>query len=136
MQTETSNTDMSATPASQTTVISNAPTTAAATTSSEIIPNVQTLLQATRLAIKEDRPIQMDYYVDTATGRAFLGEDVTSKTRVLMKAKDEYTSTVMKMYKTGDDFIIMTENSIYIVSGKMQKKKINMASLQSEYDNL
>ena len=30
--------------------------------------------------------------------------------------------------------IILTENSLYIVSGKIQKRKVNLASLQEAYD--
>jgi len=39
------------------------------------------------------------------------------------------------LYKAGDDFIILTENSLYIVSGKIQKRKVNLASLQEAYEN-
>jgi hypothetical protein len=30
------------------------------------------------------------------------------------------------------DYIILTENSLYIVSGKVQKRKVNLASLQMD----
>lgn len=102
----------------------------AVTPVADILPSPTTLLQAARLAIQQDKPIQLDYYVDTATAKAFIGEDPDTKDKVLVKTKDEFTSLVSKMYKVGDDFLIMTENSIYIVSGKIQKRKVNLASLQ------
>jgi hypothetical protein len=111
---------------------SAAPTSIAATAGSEIIPSATTLLQAARLAIQQDKPIQLDYYVDTANLKAFIGEDPETKEKVLVKNREEFTSLVSKMYKVGDDFLIMTENSIYIVSGKIQKRKVNLASLQGE----
>ena len=78
----------------------------------------------------------LDYYRQTAGGTAFLGEDPDSKERVLVKSKDEFTSLIKKLYKVGDDFIILTENSLYVVSGKIQKRKVNVASLQEAYDSL
>lgn len=114
-----------ATPASTTTTV---PTTVA-TQQTDIIPSATTLQHAARLAMQHDRPILLDYYVDTATGKAFLGEDNETKEKVLVKSRDEFTSSVQKSFKIGDDFLIFTENSIYIVSGKITKKKISMASL-------
>ena len=95
----------------------------------DILPNPTTLLQAARLAIQQDKPIQLDYFVETVTGKAFIGEDPETKDKVLVKSRDEFTSLISKMYKVGDDFLIMTENSLYIVSGKIQKRKVNLASL-------
>ena len=42
----------------------------------------------------------------------------------------EFTSLVQKVYKVQDDFIITTENSIYIVSGKIQKRRIQAPALR------
>jgi hypothetical protein len=92
-------------------------------------PHITTLQHAARLAIQNDRPIMLDYYVDTATGKAFIGEDVDTKEKVLVKSKDEFTSSVQRSFRIGDDFIILTENSLYIVSSKIGKKRISMASL-------
>lgn len=107
-----------------------------ASTSSTPLPSNQTLLQAAKLAIEQDRAIMLDYYVQTGNGTAFLGEDPDTKERILVKSKEEFTSLVKKLYKVGDDFIILTENSLYVVSGKIQKRKVNLASLQEAYDSL
>lgn len=115
---------MSATP---TTTATPAATTVTANT--EILPSAAALLQASRIAMQEDRPIQIDYYADTATQKAFLGEDPTTKERLLVKSADEFTSLVQRIFKAGDDYIITTENSLYIVSNKIQKRRINMAQL-------
>jgi hypothetical protein len=118
-----------ATPASTTTAAT------AATASAEILPAAQSLLQACKLAMEQDRAIMLDYYRQTASGTAFLGEDPETKERILVKSKEEFTSLIKKLYKVGDDFIILTENSLYIVSGKIQKRKVNLASLQEAYDS-
>ena len=111
------------------------PSAASATT--ELLPGAATLLQASKIAINEDRAIMLDYYRQTANGTAFLGEDPTTKERILVKSKEEFTSLIKKLYKVNecDDFIILTENSLYIVSGKIQKRKVNLASLQEAYDS-
>lgn len=106
-----------------------------ATTLQELpLPSAQTLMQAAKLAQKEDRPIQLDYYADTFLGKAFMGEDQETKEKMLVKSADEYTSLIQKIYKVGDDFLVMSENSIYIVSGKVQKRKIQASSLLGNAD--
>ena len=108
--------------------------TATATASVSVSPTPQTLIQAAKLAMEQDRAIMLDYYVDTAQGKAFLGEDGATKERVLVKSKEEFTSLIKKLYKVGEDFIVLTENSLYVVSGKIQKRTVNLASLQEAYD--
>ena len=120
---------MSTTPATTAATPTAAAATPTAAATPDIMPAAATLQHAARLAIQNDKPIQLDYYVETHMGKAFLGEDVDTKERVLVKSKDEFTSTIQKTFKVGDDFLIMTENTIYIVSGKITKKRISMASL-------
>jgi hypothetical protein len=100
--------------------------------STEAVPSAATLVSAAKLAIQKDMPIQLDYFVDSADGKAFLGEDATSGDKMLVKNSEEFTSHIQKIYKAGDDFIIMTENSIYLVSGKIQKRKIQASNLRGE----
>jgi hypothetical protein len=117
---------------------STAPATATATPATqEILPNATTLLHAARLAIQQDKPIQLDYYVDSATSKAFIGEDPDTKEKMLVKSNEEFTSLIGKIYKVSEDFIIMTENSIYVVSGKIQKRRINATQMRSvEYETI
>ena len=91
------------------------PANAAATTTP--LPSVNTLLQAAKLAIEQDRAIMLDYFCETASGKAFIGEDADTKERVLVKSKEEFTSTIKKVYKSEVDYIILTENSLYVISG-------------------
>jgi hypothetical protein len=98
----------------------------------EALPNATCLIQAARIAIQQDKPIQLDYYADTVSGSAFMGEDSESKEKMLVKSGDEFTSLIQKVYKVGDDYIIMTENSIYIASGKIQKRRIQANSLRND----
>jgi len=112
--------------APQTAIVPAAP----ASQQQEILPTPQTLLQAAKLAIQQDKSIQMDYYVETDKGQAFLGEDTENSEKMLVKSGEEFTSLIQKIYKVQTDYIIITENSIYIVSGKIQKRKIKGPALR------
>ncbi|NDB83614.1 MAG: hypothetical protein EB127_12955 [Alphaproteobacteria bacterium] len=100
--------------------------------SAEVVPSAATLVSAAKLAIQKDMPIQLDYFVDSAEGKAFLGEDAQTNDKMLVKNSEEYTSHIQKIYKAGEDFIILTENSIYLASSKIQKRKIQASNLRGE----
>lgn len=89
------------------------------------IPNDKVLAHAARIAINEDKPILLDYFSDTKAGTAFIGEDSNTKEKMLVRSEEEYTSPISKIFKVGDAFIVITENSIYIVSGNIKKKTIS-----------
>ena len=63
-----------------------------------------------------------------------MGEDSETKNKILVKSNEEFTSLIQKTYKVQEDFIILTENSIYIVSAKIQKKRINAAALREKFE--
>ena len=103
-------------------------------TQAEIVPSAQALSHAARISIQQDKPIMLDYYVDTASGKAFMGEDTETKEKMLIKSNDEFTSLIQKVYKVQDDFIILTENSLYVISGKVQKRRIEAKALRERYE--
>ena len=98
----------------------------------DVLPSAATLMNAAKIAIQKDMPIQLDYFVDSAEGKAFLGEDAATGEKMLVKNSEEYTSHIQKIYKAGEDFIILTENSIYLASSKIQKRKIQASTLRGE----
>jgi len=109
---------------------SNPPTTNVGSLETPL-PSVQVLVQAAKLAQQLDRPILLDYYADSCSGRATVAEDQDTKDKLLMKGTDEYTSLIQKLYRVAEDFLVLTENSIYIVSGKIQKRKFQVGALVS-----
>ncbi len=117
-------------PPASTPTTGGAPPVPAATTTP--VPHANVLIQAAKLAIAQDKPILLDYYVDTITGKAFMGEDKDTEEKMLVKSAEEFTSLIQKTYKVGDEYIVMTENSIYIVSGKLTKRRIQANSLRQE----
>jgi hypothetical protein len=94
------------------------------------IPSDKVLMHAARIAVEQDKPIMLDYYNDTKNAKAFLGEDPDTKERILVKSAEEYTSPIQKIFKAVTDYIVMTENSIYVVSGSIKKKIITTGNNQ------
>jgi len=89
------------------------------------LPHDKTLKHAASLAIKHDKPICLDYFHDTHEQKAFLGEDEKTKDKMLVRSAEEYTSLIQRIFKVADDFIVITENSIYIIAGTTKKKTIS-----------
>jgi hypothetical protein len=78
------------------------------------LPEPNTLLHAAKLSIVEDKPILMDYWTSSLDKTALIGVKDDNE-KLLVKSEEEYTSPVSKIFKVGKEYIIMTENSIYIV---------------------
>lgn len=111
------------------------PTTAAASLAQSTqtpLPNPAVLVQAAKLALAQDNPIRLDYYAETFNKTAFMGEDPDTKEKMLVKSADEFTSLIQKTYKVGEDYIVLTENSIYITHGNMLKRRVQANSLRNE----
>ena len=88
------------------------------------MPDSATLLHAARLGISEDRAIMMDYWQSSLDKKCLIGIRENGE-KLLVKSAEEYTSNIIKFYKSKEEFIIiMTENSIYIVNSAIPTKKI------------
>jgi hypothetical protein len=101
-----------------------APASSSAATPNYPLPSEVTLNHAAKLAIVEDKPIMMDYWVPSLEKKALIGIR-ESREKLLVKSEDEYTSSIAKFYKSKGEFIIITENSIYIVSADIPNKRIS-----------
>lgn len=88
-------------------------------------PDVETMFNAIKLATTEDKPILLDYWTSSIDKVAALGLKTASGEKLLLKSKDEYTSSISNIYKSGNDIIVVTENSIYLVDGSITKKQFN-----------
>jgi len=89
------------------------------------LPSDATLKAVAKLSIVEDKPIMLDYWTDSLDKKSFIGIQKHGGDKILVKSEDQYTSTIQKLYKTGEEFIIITENSIYVVSATIPKKSIS-----------
>jgi 3-oxoacyl-ACP reductase-like protein len=87
-------------------------------------PDLITFQNATKFAISEDKPIMMDYWTSSIDKTAIIGVR-DNKEKLLVKSTEEYTSPIQKIFKTGtNDYIIMTENSIYLVDTGIPTRRI------------
>ena len=90
------------------------------------LPDNTTIQHAIKLAIVEDKPIMMDYWVNSLEKTVLIGvKDDETKEKILVRSEEEYTSPISKIYKVSSEYIIMTENSIYIVDVSIPTKRIS-----------
>tara|TARA_Y100000591_G_C21825663_1_gene696518 strand:- start:297 stop:587 length:291 start_codon:yes stop_codon:yes gene_type:complete len=87
-------------------------------------PSSTCLQHACKLAIVDDKPIMLDYWTDSQESKVLLGVRDNGE-KLLVKNEDEYTSPIAKIYKVEENYIILTENSLYIVSAGIQTKRIS-----------
>lgn len=90
----------------------------------EKLPSVLTLQHACKLALVQDKPIMLDYWADSLEKKVLIGVKET-KEKLLVKSEEEYTSPIVKIFKIENEYIIMTENSIYIVDAAISSKRIS-----------
>ncbi len=89
------------------------------------VPGPKTLEYASRLSIILDKPILLDYYIDSVNRKAFMGVTPGSSETILIKNKSEYTSPISRKFTVGEDKIVITENSIYVVAANIANAKFN-----------
>jgi hypothetical protein len=88
------------------------------------LPENNTLQHAAKLAIVEDKPIMLDYWTNSLDKSVLIGVK-ENKEKLLVKSEEEYTSPISKIYKVGKEYIIVTENSIYLVDVEIPTKRIS-----------
>jgi len=88
------------------------------------LPSDITLKHACKIAIVEDKPIIMDYWSASLDNKALIGIR-DNKEKLLVKSEEEYTSPISKFYKSTSEYIIVTENSIYLVSSDIPNRNIS-----------
>ena len=87
------------------------------------LPSVSALQHASRKAIVEDKPILLDYWAKSCDNTIIIGVRENGE-KLLVKNEEEYTSPIQKIFKVDSEYLIMTENSLYIVSASIQTKRI------------
>jgi hypothetical protein len=97
------------------------------TTVASALPSAGVLLRAAQIAIDDDRPILLDYWKDSREKKCCIG--VKDSVKYLVKSETEYTSTIQNLYKIDGCYIVLTENSLYIVSLDTPIKKIVTGSI-------
>ena len=88
------------------------------------IPSPNIWNHIAKIAISEDKPIMLDYWIDSLDKKVLIGVKDDNE-KLLVKNSEEYTSPIAKIFKIEDIYIICTENSIYITSSSIEKRKIS-----------
>ena len=89
-----------------------------------VVPSATVMAAAAKLSIEHDKPIYLDYFNDSLEKKCCIG--VQDTTKFLVKSDTEYTSPIESIARIKEEkvFIVMTENSIYIVSADIPVKRI------------
>ena len=85
------------------------------------MPSAKTLQQSVKLSIENEKPICYYFYNDSLRKNVCIAPYQGDK--IIYKNKDEHTSPIVKTYKCDSEYIVITENSIYIISAGTQIKK-------------
>ena len=95
------------------------------------LPSASVLLKIAEVAINEDKPVYFDYFRDSSEKKCCIG--VQGTTKYLVKSNDEYTSTIQQVFKCETCYIVMTENSLYVVDASIPVKRV-MASSEEKHE--
>ena len=89
------------------------------------LPGDTTLQYCAKCALTEDKPVLFDYWSDSLNNSCCIGirED---KEKILVKGTDEYTSPIDRIFKVDDTYIIVTMNSIYVVSANVEVRAVEI----------
>jgi hypothetical protein len=92
--------------------------------SAHAVPTATVMAAAAKIAIEQDRPIYLDYYGDSITKACCIG--VRGEEKCLVKSDTEYTSPIASIMRLKEEkvFLILTENSLYVVSADIPVKRI------------
>lgn len=88
------------------------------------VPSATVMAQAAKIAVEQDRPIYLDYYNDSLEKKCCIG--VQGNTKFLVKSDTEYTSPIESIMRIKEEkmYLVVTENSLYIVSAEIPVKRI------------
>ena len=84
------------------------------------LPSEKTLMQATKLSIKLTKPIDFYFFLDSVKGDVRIinvdGE------KIIFKNENEHTSPILNTYKSDNSYIVVTENTIYMLNSNTKLK--------------
>ena len=98
--------------------------TTTSTYSNYRLPSNLTMQHITKLSIVNDKPIMLDYWTKSLENTIIIGIREGGE-KLLVKSEEEYTSPISKIYKVETDYIIETENSLYLADSSIATKRIS-----------
>ena len=98
--------------------------TASSSTSNYRLPSDLTMQHIAKIGIVHDKPIMFDYWTKSLANEIIIGIREGGE-KLLVKSEEEYTSPISKIYKVENDYIIETENSLYLADSGISTKRIS-----------
>jgi|688.fasta_scaffold08096_11 hypothetical protein len=92
------------------------------------IPDDKTLRELFKISLVEDKDIKSDYWRGSLDKSILIGVGKTSDgkdEKILVRSEEEYTSPINKVIKVNKEFIVVTENSLYVVDSEIPIKRID-----------
>ena len=82
------------------------------------MPSAECLDNAAKLSIKNSKPICFYFYIDSCKGAATIVKADGEK--IIYKNNEEHTSPIKNIYKIKNEYLVVTENTIYVISARTQ----------------
>lgn len=86
------------------------------------VPSANTLSQAFKLSIQISKPVESYFYIDSCKGNVSICSNDTDK--IIYKNDEEHTSPISNIYKVENEYLIVTDNTIYIISKDTKVSKM------------
>ena len=78
------------------------------------MPSAQTLEQGAKLSIKISKPLCFYFYIDSCRNNASIR--TADGEKIIYKNNEEHTSPIRHTYKVNNEYLIVTDNTIYVIS--------------------
>ena len=85
------------------------------------MPSAKTLHQSAKLSIEHEKPICYYFYNDSLNDSVVIAPYQGDK--IIYKNSEEHTSPILKTYRCESEYIVITENTIYIISANTKITK-------------
>lgn len=86
------------------------------------VPSQTTLSAAANLSIRIGKPVCFYFYLDSCNNKVKIGTNNNDK--VIYKNNEEHTSPISNIYKSEGEYLIVTENTIYVISSGVKVVKL------------
>ena len=86
------------------------------------IPSETTLVQAAKLSLQSSKPICFYFYLESCKGNVTIAKNSTDK--IIFKNMEEHTSPISNIYKVESEYLIVTKNTIYIISASSKVSQL------------
>ncbi len=91
------------------------------------LPTAKVMEASFKYSLKHMKPIDLYFYVDSIKGKVSIAEDDGDK--IIYKSDEEHTSAILKTLECENCYIVITANTIYIISKNVKQRKANQMAL-------